>query len=157
MPKQDWNINTKEGYAGEQYGLATTNSQRLTYNAGVEMSHYGVAVKQGATDKEILPGHTEGEVLGVTMRELKLESRTRPGDGTILIPVGQPLGVMIEGPILVKLESAITTSEVGVSDKGLFGGVDADHVAATNVKALRYPAAAGDVVPVMIVMATPKQ
>lgn len=150
MPKQDWNINTKEAYAGEQYGLATTNSQRLTYNAGEEMSAYGIAVKQGASDVEVLAGHENGQVLGVIMRELKLESRTRPGDGSVLIPVKQPLGVMLEGPITVKLETAITDASVGVSAKGGFGGVAGDYTKATNVKALRYPAAAGDVVPVFI-------
>lgn len=156
MPKQDWNINTKEAYAGEQYGLATTNSQRLTYNAGAEMSAYGVAVKQGATDKEIVAGHNAGEILGITMREIKLESRTRPGDGTILIPKGQPLGVMLEGPIMVKLATAIDSATVGVSAAGAFGKVDSTYIEATNVKALRWPAAAGDVVPVYVAVALPK-
>lgn len=156
MPKQDWNINTKEAYAGEQYGLATTNSQRLTYNAGAEMSVYGLAVKQGATDKEVVVGHNAGEILGITMREIKLESRTRPGDGTVLIPKGQPLGVMLEGPIMVKLGTAIDSATVGVSDAGVFGKVDSTYIEATNVKALRYPAAAGDVVPVYVAMALPK-
>lgn len=156
MPKQDWNINTKEAYAGEQYGIATTNSQRLTFNAGAEMSVYGLAVKQGATDKEILVGHNAGEILGVTMRELKLESRTRPGDGTVLIPKGQPLGVMLEGPIMVKLKTAITGATIGVSDTGEFGGVASGYTEATNAKALRYPAAAGDVIPVYVAMALPK-
>lgn len=155
MPKQDWNINTKEAYAGEQYGLATTNSQRLTYNAGVEMSAYGIAVKQGASDREILPGSVSGQILGVTMRELKLESRTRPSDGTVLIPKGQPLAVMLEGPVVVKLETAITDSSIGVSPDGGFGGVGGNYTKATNVKALSYPAAAGDVVPVMITMVSP--
>lgn len=156
MPKQDFTINTGEAYAGEQYGLATTNSQRLTYNAGAAMDHYGLAVKQGATDKEILVGHDSGAVLGITMRELKLESKTRPGDGTVLIPKGQPLGVMLEGPIMVKLKTAITDAAIGVSATGEFGGVASGYTAATNVKALRYPAAAGDVIPVYIAVNLPK-
>lgn len=156
MPKQDWNINTKEAYAGEQYGLATTNSQRLTYSTEAEMSHYGLAVKQGAKANTIVVGHNAGEVLGITMRELKLESKTRPGDGTVLIPVGQPLGVMLEGPIMVKLVTAISSADIGISATGEFGGVAGSYTKATNVKALRWPAAAGDVVPVMINLVGPK-
>lgn len=157
MPKQEWSINTGEAYAGEQYGLATTNSQRLTYNTDAEMSAYGLAVVQGAKSNTIKVGLTAaGSILGITMRELKLESKTRPGDGTVLIPKGQPLGVMLEGPIMVKLKTAISSDAIGVSATGEFGAVDSTHFAADNVKALRYPAAAGDVIPVYVAVALPK-
>lgn len=157
MPKQDFTINTGEAYAGEQYGLATTNSQRLTFNADADMSHYGLAVVQGAAANSCKVGLTEkGSILGITMRELKLESRTRPGDGTVLIPKGYPLGVMLEGPIMVKLKTAITDATVGVSAAGEFGGVAATYFEAENVKALRYPASAGDVIPVYVAVALPK-
>lgn len=156
MPKQDWSINTGEAYAGEQYGLATTNSQRLTYSTDAEMSEYGVAVQQGVAANTIKPGHAAGEILGVTMREIKLESKTRPGDGTVLIPKGQPLAVMLEGPVMVQLKTAITSASIGISAAGAFGGVDSTYVKATNVKALRWPAAIGDVVPVMVSLAGPK-
>lgn len=157
MPKQDFTINTGDAYAGEQYGLATTNSQRLTYNTDAEMSHYGLAVVQGVASNTIKVGLTaKGSILGITMRELKLESRTRPGDGTVLIPKGQPLGVMLEGPIMVKLKTAITDAAIGVSAAGEFGGVAATYFEADNVKALRYPAAAGDVIPVYVAVALPK-
>lgn len=158
MPKQEWSINTGEAYAGEQYGLATTNSQRLTYSTDAEMSAYGMAVVQGAKSNTIKVGLTKkGSILGITMRELKLESKTRPGDGTVLIPKGQPLGVMLEGPIMVKLKTAITDSTVGVSASGEFGAVDATYFEAENVKALKYPASAGEVIPVYVAVALPKQ
>ena len=156
MPKQDWNINTRGAYAGEQYGLATTNSQRLTFNAEAAMTEFGLAVTQGAKSNTMKVGHVDGEILGVTMRQLNLESATRPGDGTVAIPVGWPLGVMLEGPIMVKLKTAISDASVGISADGHFGGVASGYTAATNAKALRYPAAAGDVVPVMITLAAPK-
>lgn len=161
MPKQDWNINTKPAYAGEQYGLATTNSQRLTYSTDAAMDTYGVAVQQGVASNTVKVGHDAGAILGITMRELKLESKTRPGDGTVLIPKGQPLGVMLEGAITVKLQTAITGKELGINPKGLFGAVasgtgDAVYTKATNVVALQYPAAAGDVIGVMINMTGPK-
>lgn len=157
MPKQEWSINTGEAYAGEQYGLATTNSQRLTYSTDAEMSAYGLAVVQGAKSNTIKVGLTAaGSILGITMRELKLESKTRPGDGTVLIPKGQPLGVMLEGPITVKLKTAITNATVGVSASGEFGAVDSTYFEAKNVKALKYPAAAGDVIPVYVAVALPK-
>lgn len=157
MPKQDFTINTREAYAGEQYGLATTNSQRLTFNADADMSAYGIAVVQGAASNSCKVGLTAaGSILGITMRELKLESKTRPGDGTVLIPKGYPLGVMLEGPIMVKLKTAITSAAIGVSAAGEFGGVDATYFEADNVKALRYPAAAGDVIPVYVAVALPK-
>lgn len=155
-PIQDWNINTGTAYAGEQYGLATTNSQRLTYNTEATMTEYGLAVKLGAKANTIVVGHDSGEILGVTMREIKLEQAKRPGDGTIGIPVGQPLGVMLEGPINVKLKTAITDKNVGISADGHFGGVATGYTKATNVVALEYPAAAGDVIPVMINLAGPK-
>ena len=157
MPKQKWSINTGEAYAGEQYGLATTNSQRLTYSTDAEMSAHGLAVVQGAKSNTIKVGLTGiGSILGITMRELKLESKTRPGDGTVLIPKGYPLGVMLEGPIMVKLKTAITDATVGVSAAGEFGGVAATYFEAKNVKALRYPASAGDVIPVYVAVALPK-
>lgn len=151
MPKQDWSINTGAAYAGEQYGLATTNSQRLTFNAETEMANFGLAVVQGTASNQVKPGiGVDGTVLGITMRQLNLESATRPGDGTVAIKAGWPLGVMLSGPIMVKLVTAITGKDIGVSATGQFGGVGADYTKATNLTALRYPAAAGDVVPVMI-------
>lgn len=157
MPVQTWSINTGEAYAGEQYGLATTNSQRLTYSGDAEMSEYGVAVQQGVASTTIKVGHNAGEILGITMRELKLESKTRPGDGTVLIPKGQPLAVMMDGPVMVKLVTAITDANIGISATGGFGGVAAgSYTKATNVKALRFPAKAGDVIPVMVVLVGPK-
>lgn len=151
MPKQDWSINTGEAYAGEQYGLATTNSQRLTYVAEEEMANFGLAVVQGTASNQVKPGiESDGTVLGITMRQLNIESATRPGDGTVAIKVGWPLGVMLSGPIMVKLKTAITDKNIGVSAEGEFGGVGAGYTKATNLTALRYPASAGDVVPVMI-------
>jgi len=157
MPLQEWNINTGNAYAGEQYGMATTNSQRLTFNLEVAQDQYGLAVQKGAKSNTIKSGSDAGHVLGVTMRENKLESKTRPGDGTIGIPVGYPIGVMLEGAIMVKLATAITDENVGVAPTGLFGGVAGAYVKATNVVALKYPAAAGDVIPVLINLAGPKQ
>lgn len=151
MPKQDWSINTGAAYAGEQYGLATTNSQRLTYNAEVEMANFGLAVIQGTASNQVkLGAPVDGQILGVSMRQINIESATRPGDGTVAIKPGWPLGVMISGPIMVKLVTAITDENIGVSAVGQFGGVSGTYLAVDNVKALRWPAAAGDVIPVMI-------
>lgn len=156
MPKQDWSINTGNAYAGEVYGLAFTNSQRLTYSTDAEMTKYGLAVQQGAASNTIKVGHDTGAILGITMRETKLESKTRPGDGTILIPKGQPLAVMLDGPIMVKLVTGITDANIGISATGEFGGVASGYTKAVNVKPLKYPAAAGDVIPVMVVQQSPK-
>lgn len=156
MPNQDWNINTGAAYAGEQYGLATTNSQRLTYNAEAAMTAYGLAVKQGTKSNQCKVGSDSGEILGITMREIKLESKTRPGNGQIDIYEGYPLGVMLEGAINVQLVTAITDANIGISSTGTFGGVASGYTKATNVKALKFPANAGDVIPVMINLAGPK-
>lgn len=151
MPVQEWRINTREAYAGEQYGLATTNSQRLTYNAEEDMLNFGLAVVQGTAANQCKVGAPVGGlILGVTMRQINIESATRPGNGTVNIKAGWPLGVMLSGPIMVKLKTAITDADVGVSATGDFGGVDSTYLIADNVKALRWPAAAGDVIPVMI-------
>lgn len=156
MPKQDFTINTGNAYAGEQYGLATTNSQRLTYSTDAVMTEYGLAVQQGVAHNTIKVGHDSGQVLGVTMRQNNLEAATRPSDGTIGIPKGWPLGVMLEGPIMVKLVTAITDANVGVSATGHFGGVASGYTKATNIVALKFPASAGDVIPVMINVVSPK-
>ncbi len=76
MPKQDWSINTGAAYAGEQYGLATTNSQRLTFNAEAEMANFGLAVVQGTASNQVKPGiEADGTVLGITMRQINIESQ----------------------------------------------------------------------------------
>lgn len=158
MPKQDWTINTKAGYAGEQYGLATTNSQRLTFLADAAVTEYGLAVKQGKNSNSFAVGlESDGSVLGITMREDKLEAAKRPSDGTVLIPQGQPLAVMLEGPVLVMAQTAITGKDVGVNAQGQFGAVGGDFTAVNNVVALEYPVAAGDVFPVMVRVFAPKQ
>lgn len=157
MPVQDFNINTGRAAAGDVYGLAFTNSQRLTYNAEVAQSAYGLAVQKGAKAKTCKVGHVAGEILGITMRQNVLESKTRPGDGTISIPAKQPLAVMLEGPINVVAKTAITDEEVGISATGEFGKADGTtYIKATNVKAIEYPVAAGDVFAVMVTMAPVK-
>ena len=151
MPKQDWTINTRPAAAGDVYGLAFTNSQRLTYSTEAAHTQYGLGVVQGVKANTIKLGLTAaGNLLGITMRENKLESATRPGNGTVLIPKGQPLAVMLDGPINVLLKTAITNATIGVNVQGEFG-VGANYFTATNLKALHFPAAAGDVVPVMVV------
>ena len=150
MPIQDFKINTGRGVAGEMYGLAVTNSQRLTFNAEAAMDQYGLAVVQGSKANSIKVGQDGGRILGITMRENKLESNKRPGDGTILIPALQPLAVMLDGPVLVMAKTAITDAKVGVNSKGEFGGVGGEFTEVTNVRALEYPIAAGDVCAVMV-------
>lgn len=158
MPKQDFNINTGFAAAGDVYGLAFTNSQRFTYKAEAEMGAYALAVVKGATSDSCKVGNSEGEILGITMRQNVLESRTRPGDGTIVIPKGHPLAVMLEGPINVVAKTAVAGEDVYINDTtGEIGGsAGAGYTKATNVKAIKYPVAAGDVFPVMVIMAAPK-
>lgn len=156
MPNQDWSINTKPAAAGDVYGLAFTNSQRLTFETEVAMTAYGVGVQQGAQSNTCKPGNAGGELLGITMRQNIVESATRPGDGTVQILPNSPLAVMMDGPIQVLLQTAITDENVGVDANGLFGGIAGDFVQCTNIRALKYPAAAGDVIPVMVVMKAPK-
>lgn len=152
MPKQDWSINTGEAYEGEMYGLAATNSQRFTYLVEGSMTRYGMGVQVGTSYNHIKLGAKSGKVLGITLRENKQESATRPGDGTVLLKEGTPLAVMLEGGVVVKLDTAITGEDIGCSDSGTFGAVDATHIKCVNVKALKYPAAAGDVIPVLVSM-----
>lgn len=151
MPIQDFTVNTLPAAAGDMYGLATTYSQRLTYNTEAEMSVYGLAVQQGAAANTIKVGADAGVVLGITMRENKLEAAKRPSDGTVLIPKGQPLAVMLHGAINVKLKTAITGKALGVNAAGEFGAVAAGFTACENVTAIEYPAAAGAVIAVNVV------
>lgn len=150
MPVQDWSVNTKKGAAGEMYGIATTNSQRLTRSVEAEQNVYGLCVQEGAAANTVKVGLDDGFAFGVTMRENKLESAKRPGDGTVLIPKGQPLAIMVSGPINILAKTAISGKEVGVNSKGEFGGVGGDYVAVKNIQAIEYPIAAGDVGAVMV-------
>ncbi|QHJ79817.1 MAG: hypothetical protein [Caudoviricetes sp.] len=150
MPKQDWNINTGTGAAGDVYGLAFTNSQRFTYCLDADLKAYGLGVQQGVRSDTVKIGANAGQVLGITMRQNVNESATRPGDGTVLLKAGSAQAVMVEGPIQVKLKTAITDRTIGVSATGEFGKVDATYIECTNVTAMKYPAAAGDVIPVMV-------
>lgn len=157
MPVQTFSINTKGAAAGDMYGLATTNSQRLTYSLEVAMDKYGVAVQQGSKANLIKAGaNADGVILGITMRENKLESNKRPGDGTILLPVLQPLAVMLDGPVNVLFKTAITGKEVGVNAAGEFGAVDGTFKLCPNVQAIEYPVAAGEVGAVMVNVFRPK-
>lgn len=151
MPVQDFRINTKPAHAGDMYGLATTNSQRLTYNTEEAQTAYGLAVKQGKTSDSITLGAEEtGEILGITMRENKLEANKRPSDGTIGIPKGQPLAVMLSGPINVRFVTGINSKEVGINAKGEFGAVGGEFKVCPNVHALEYPVTSGEVGAVMV-------
>lgn len=149
---QEFSINTKPAAAGDMYGLATTNSQRLTYSTEAPQTAYGLAVQQGAKANTIKLGSEtdSGAILGITMRENKLEAAKRPSDGTIGIPKGQPLAVMIAGPINVLFKTAVTGKEVGVNAKGEFGAVDGDFKACPNVTVLEYPVTEGSVAAVMV-------
>jgi len=152
MPNQDWSINTGSGVAGDVYGLAFTNSQRFSYGIDVPMSAFGIGVQKGARSDTVTVGADAGVLLGITMRQNVTESATRPGNGTVNLVVGTVMGVMLDGPIQVVLESPVVDGNIGVSAAGTFGGVDATHLACTNVRALKFPAAIGDVIPVMVYM-----
>lgn len=156
MPKQDFTINTAPAFAGDVYGLAFTNSQRLTYSTEAAMTTYGVGVLQGAKANTIKVGVNPGPILGVTIREDKLEAALRPSDGTVLIPIGQPLAVMLEGAINVLFQTAITGKAIGVNATGQFGAVGGDYVEVTNATAIEYPIAAGSVGAIMLSLAPVK-
>lgn len=150
MPLQEWSINTGTGVAGDVYGLAFTNSQRFSYGLDADLKAYGLGVQQGARSDTVKVGAVAGQVLGITMRQNVNEAATRPSDGTVLLKKGSIQAVMLEGPIQVVLKTAITSKAIGVSATGEFGGVDSTYIECTNVTSLKYPAAAGDVIPVMI-------
>lgn len=152
MPAQKFQINTDKAYAGIQYGLATTNSQRLTYSTESAMTTFGLGVVQGSKEKTCKLGQNEdGTILGITMRQDNIESATRPGDGTVGLKVDTPMGVMIQGPINIKVKTAVAGKEIGMNpETGEFGGVDATYILVTNLEMLEYPLAAGEVGGVMI-------
>lgn len=152
MPVQTWSVNTQPAVAGEMYGLATTNSQRLTYSAEAKMERYGLPVKQGSKANLCAIGQeADGSILGITMRSDKLESATRPGDGTVLIPALQPLAVMLSGPINILATAAITGKDVGVNPAtGEFGAPGGSYVKVPNLTMIEYPLAAGSVGAVMV-------
>ena len=138
MPKQEWSINTGEAYAGEQYGLATTNSQRLTYSTDAEMSAYGLAVVQGAKSNTIKVGLTEkGSILGITMRELTRAYTDAQIAGGIGALPARDNTVMTMGVIWVSPAVAVAKDDpvYVVKESGLFTNVaGTDNILISNAK-----------------------
>lgn len=152
MPKQDFNINTKSGAAGDTYGINITNSQRNSYVAADDSIAYGVAV-QKVGDRKCKAGIlSTGEITGISMRSNNLEALNRPSDGTVKFRKGDVLSVMEGGYIQVIAQEAVAQDGTVYVDSitGLFYATKADgRVAAINCK-YYLSASTGDIVPVYI-------
>ena len=158
MPIQSYNIYTDRGYAGDQCDSTTGVTKQTGIIENTSMG-FGLAVKPGTAERQILLGHTAGVVAGITLRELNTEAANKPSDGTAVFKQTESLTYMQEGFIYVEVAvaAAVAGAYLNVNDTtGIFTGGTATggHTASTNVKAVQG-GAVGDVIKVRIDFANP--
>ena len=145
MPAQDFNIYTARGYAGDLVDSGPNVSQTgIVEDATLAI---GVAVKRGTVStnpKHIVLDVDGGAIFGIVRRELALEAKNKPSDGTTEFKQTESASILRQGYIYVTLTTAATAGALlfGQAD-GTFGG--SGGLATTNVTA-EQSGIAGDVI-----------
>jgi len=138
MTIQSFNIYTARGYAGDLVDSGPNVSQTgIVEDATLAI---GVAVKRGtvATNpRHIVVDADGGNIFGIVRRELALEAKNRPSDGTTEFKQTESASVLRQGYIYVTVETNAVTAGalMSVNPTGGFGGAGAGAVATTNVTA----------------------
>ena len=146
MPTQDFNIYTGRGYAGDLVDSGPNVSQTgIVEDATLAI---GVAAKRGtvATNpKHIVVDADGGNIFGIVRRELALEAKNRPSDGTTEFKQTESASILRQGYIYVTLDTtaAVAGDLLFVTPTGTFSG--STGVATTNVTA-EQSGIAGDVI-----------
>lgn len=152
MPiSQPYNINIDKAYEGMVYGLRTAMSIR-TVEATDLLAKFGGAVEAKADTVRGIQAPAAAVVAdsacyGILVRQINHEAATRPSNGDMAVRVGDVLGMLVEGEIMVKLKSAVARDAAVGFDKDT--GTWESGTAYSNVVALQA-GAAGDVIPVRI-------
>jgi hypothetical protein len=118
MPKQDFNINTRDSLVGNLYGISYTNSVRHTYSNKMAAPGlaadiaFGLSVAQSDEDRWCVlgTGATTADpivVLGVSIRQINREPDSRPSAGNISYHDNEELAVLRDGFITVMAEEAV--------------------------------------------------
>lgn len=136
MTAQSFDIYTKRGYAGDLVDNGPYTSQSAVVEAA-ELA-IGVAVKRGtvATNpKHVVVDADGGNIFGIVRRELALEAKNKPSDGTTVFTQTQSASILRQGYIYVEVVStAVTAGALLYTDaNGNFTG--STGTATTNVTA----------------------
>jgi hypothetical protein len=124
MPDQTFDIYTGRGYAGD----LADNGPNVSQTGVVEDATLaiGVAISRGtvATNpRHIVLDSDGGNVYGIVRRELALEAKNRPSDGTTEFKQTESASILRQGFIYVKLTTAATAGQLlNVLADGTFGG-----------------------------------
>jgi len=117
MSKQtSYTMYTRDILAGILDGMRTASVIRTGIAEG-EID-FGLAVKKGTSDRQVLVGHTAGKVRGISERQVDREQSLRPGDGSVVYNVGEGVSVIEDGYVWVlnTAGAAVYGSKAVVSD-----------------------------------------
>jgi hypothetical protein len=137
MPIQTFNIYTAKGYAGDLVDSGPAISQTgVVEDATLAV---GVAAKRGDTTtnpRHIVVDPAGGNIFGIVRRELALEAKNKPSDGTTEFKQTESASILRQGYIYVTVEDfAVTAGQLLlVNATGGFSGTGGG-VATTNVTA----------------------
>jgi len=136
MPTQDFNIYTARGYAGDLVDSGPNVSQTgIVEDATLAI---GVAVKRGtvATNPRHIVVDTDGgAIFGIVRRELALEAKNKPSDGTTEFKQTESATILRQGYIYVTVETTAVTAGQLLFATATGGFSGATGVATTNVTA----------------------
>ena len=146
MTVQSFDIYTKRGYAGDLVDSGPNVSQTgIVEDATLAI---GVAVKRGtvATNpRHIVVDVDGGAIFGIVRRELALEAKNKPSDGTTEFKQTESASILRQGYIYVTLKTtaAVAGQLLFCDSAGSFTGATGTET--TNVTA-EQSGAAGDVI-----------
>ena len=110
MPIQTYKIYTGDAYKGQESDASTP---RVNGSGFAEAATgFGLALKRGTAEGQVLVGHDTGNVLGVSIREMNHEAALRPSDGSTEYVLNQSVSLMREG--YINLEVTVRAAVAGV-------------------------------------------
>lgn len=137
MPIQNYTIYTGDKYKGQESDASTPRVNGTGYAEAAIA--FGIALKAGTAEDQVLPGHDTGNVLGIAIREANHEAKFRPSTGETEYPVTQSVSLMREGYINIEVtaRAAVKGAFANVVDAtGEFAGgaAGAGETASVNVR-----------------------
>lgn len=159
MPKQDYNINTRDLVLGQIYGLKgsakVVDSWELEGTATVEFAEPVVRVANKERACKSADGVSAAfAIAGFAVRQANREQNVRAGDGTVSYKIGETVPVLRFGCMQAKAGAATTMGGkvyFNPTTKAFYSTNDSGAAfEATNAVFDSVAAAAGDVVRVRI-------
>lgn len=116
MPIQNYNIYTGNAYAGQESDASTPRVMGTGFAEAA--TGFGLALKPGTAEDQVLVGHVAGNVFGISVREMNHEALNRPSDGSTVYPINQSVSIMREGYINVEvtIEAAVAGAKANIVD-----------------------------------------